>query len=150
MNIIRKAREEDISRICEILIFTKRAAYRSIFKNDHVSFNVMKVSTLMDEYYHNIDILKYYYVYDDGIVKGLIHIEGKEVKELYVDSFFHRQGIGQTLMDFAIKSFDVNQLWVLEKNINAIHFYQKNGFIKNGEKVLEEGTTEYLNKMIRI
>ncbi|WP_416326285.1 hypothetical protein [[Eubacterium] hominis] len=35
---IRKAKQEDISRIAEILVFTKRLNYRSIFHNDHYSF----------------------------------------------------------------------------------------------------------------
>lgn len=149
MNCIRKARKEDIGRIAEILIFTKRMAYRSIFQNDHVSFNVMQVSFLMDEYFENIEVLNHYWVYDDGVVKGLIHIEGSEIKELYVDYFFWGQGIGQLLMEFAIDNYQVNTLWVLEKNERAIRFYMKNGFISTGKKVLEKGTTEYLLKMKR-
>lgn len=41
--MLRKAGNMDISRIAEILIFTKRTTYRSIFKNDNVSFNEMQV-----------------------------------------------------------------------------------------------------------
>ena len=35
---IRKATGEDISRIAEILVFSKRKNYRSIFNNDAGSF----------------------------------------------------------------------------------------------------------------
>lgn len=41
--MLRKAGNMDISRIAEILIFTKRTTYRPIFKNDNVSFNEMQV-----------------------------------------------------------------------------------------------------------
>ena len=37
--MIRKAEPKDISRIAEILVFTKRMKYRSIFHNDEYSFN---------------------------------------------------------------------------------------------------------------
>ena len=40
-------------------------------------------------------------------------------------------------------------LWVLEKNINAIRFYQRHGFVITEEKQYEEGTYEYIVKMIR-
>lgn len=39
--LIRKAENKDISRIAEIIVFTKRVTYRPIFKNDFVSFNEM-------------------------------------------------------------------------------------------------------------
>ena len=38
MNHIRKATIADVSRIAEILVFTKRMNYRPIFQNDKVSF----------------------------------------------------------------------------------------------------------------
>ncbi|MDE7324853.1 MAG: GNAT family N-acetyltransferase [Lachnospiraceae bacterium] len=89
------------------------------------------------------------WVFDDEFVKGMIHIEGKELIELYVDSFFQNKGIGAKLIDFAIQMFDIQNLYVLEKNINAIRFYQRHGFLPTYERQLEEGTTEYIIKMER-
>ncbi len=40
---MRKAERRDIPRVAEILIFTKRMAYRPIFENDALSFNAMQV-----------------------------------------------------------------------------------------------------------
>jgi len=40
-------------------------------------------------------------------------------------------------------------LWVLEKNTDAIRFYQRHGFALTEEKQYEEGTTEYIVKMVR-
>ena len=95
------------------------------------------------EEYGNPEVLENIYVYDDGIVKGMIHIEDKEVVELYVDYFFWNQGIGSKLIEFAKDKYNVSYLWVLGKNSDAIMFYKAHGFISNGKRELEEGTTEY-------
>ncbi|WP_426348573.1 GNAT family N-acetyltransferase [Alloiococcus sp. CFN-8] len=149
MKYIRKSIKQDISRIAEILVFTKRMSYRSIFKNDIISFKEMQVLSLAKEYLEDTSKLKNIWVYDDELVKGLINIEQKEIKELYVDYFFENQGIGAYLMDFAKKEFDINHLWVLEKNQGAIAFYKKSGFLMTEERKLEEGTIEYIVKMVR-
>lgn len=149
MSYIRKAEKQDIGRIAEILIFTKRMHYRSIFQNDKVSFGEMHVLSLANEYLDDLGKLDSIWVFVDEFVKGLIHIEGKNVKELYVDTFFQGEGIGGELIDFAIKEFEADNLWVLEKNSTAIEFYQKHGFVLTGERKLEKGTTEYIVKMKR-
>lgn len=147
--MIRQAVKNDASRIAEILIFTKRMNYRRIFQNDLVSFGEMQVYPLAKDYIDNPDKLKGIWVYDDGIVKGMVHIQEKRIEELYVDSFFENQGIGTELMEFAIERMGCNSLWVLEKNTKAIHFYKKHGFLFTGERRLQEGTTEILLEMGR-
>ena len=143
MEIIRRAKPEDLSRIAEILVFAKRMKYRSIFHNDDYSFNELQVVKLVEEY-GKPEILDNIWVYDDGIVKGMIHVEGKEIVELYVDYFFWGQGIGAKLIEFAKEERDVRFLWVLEKNTEAIQFYKTHGFNQNGKRQPEEGTTEYV------
>ena len=99
--MIRKAVNHDVSRIAEILVFVKRIKFRPIFQNDDYSFGELQVLPVAKEY-SNREILDYIWVYDDhGIVKGMIHIEGKEIKELYVDYFFQNLGIGSELIEFA-------------------------------------------------
>ena len=140
---IRKAAIQDLSRIAEILVFVKRMNYRRIFQDDAVSFGVLQVLSVAEEY-ADPEILEHIWVYDDGFVKGLIHIEGKQIRELYVDWFFQGQGIGAELIEFAVNQFSVSFLWALEKNEDAIRFYQRHGFYRTDTKKLEEGTTEYL------
>ena len=98
--MIRKAEKKDLSRIAEILVFDKRMNYRSIFKNDDYSFHVLQVLDVAKEYAQP-EILDHIFVYDDGIVKGLIHLEQTEIAEFYVDHFFQNQGIGAALMEYA-------------------------------------------------
>jgi putative acetyltransferase len=140
---------QDISRIAEILVFVKRIKFRPIFKDDDFSFGELQVLPVAEKY-SKPEILDYIWVYEDkGIVKGLIHIEGKEVVELYVDYFFQGQGVGAKLLEFAKEEYDVKFLWAIEKNTDAIRFYETHGFFVSNEKKFEEGTTEYLVKLKR-
>ena len=141
--MIRKAEPKDISRIAEILVFTKRMKYRAIFHNDDYSFNELQVVKVANEF-KNPELLNKVWVYDDGIVKGMMHLEGKEISELYVDYFFWNQGIGAQLLEFAKEKCGCRFLWTLEKNKEAIHFYETHGFKLNGKRQLEEGTSEYI------
>ena len=147
--MIRQATIADASRIAEILIFTKRMNYRRIFCDDKVSFGEMQVYPLAQSYMDNPDKLERVWVYDDEFVKGMIHINEKQITELYMDSFFENQGIGSKLVRFAIEQMNCDFLWVLEKNTDAIRFYQRHGFALTEEKQYEEGTTEYIVKMVR-
>lgn len=147
MDYIRKASIQDSSRLAEILIFTKRLNYRDIFHNDRISFGEMQVYPLAQDYIAHPESLENIWVYDDEFVKGMIHIEGRELVELYVDSFFQNVGIGAKLLEFAIQTFHVQELFVLEKNIRAIRFYQRHGFSLTQERQIEAGTTEYIVKM---
>ena len=146
--MIRKATEEDASRIAEILVFVKRMKYRPIFKDDAYAFVEMQVLPIAKKYVED-GIIDNMFVYDDGIVKGLIHIEENEIVELYVDHFFQGQGIGSALVEYAKEQFPITCLWVIEKNTDAIGFYEAHGFHLTSTKRLEEGTTEYIVKMER-
>ena len=141
--MIRKAEPKDLSRIAEILVFTKRMKYRAIFHNDEYSFNELQVVKLVEEY-GNSKALDNIWVYDDGIVKGMIHLEGREIAELYVDYFFWKEGIGTKLVEFSKEKFDAKFVWTLEKNEDAIRFYEAHGFKLNGKRQFEEGTPEYI------
>ena len=141
--LIRKASVEDISRIAEILVFVKRMNYRAIFRNDAVSFGEIQVIPVAEQY-SKPEILDSIWVYEaEGIVKGLIRIAGKEVVELYVEHFFQGQGIGAKLIEFAKKEQDAKILRVLEKNTDAIRFYETHGFHLTENRIFDEGTPEY-------
>ena len=141
--MIRKAEPKDLSRIAEILVFTKRMKYRSIFHNDEYSFNVLQVVKVADEF-KDPELLDKVWVYDDGIIKGILHLDGKEISELYVDYFFWKEGIGSKLVEFAKEKFDAKFVWTLEKNEDAIRFYEAHGFKLNGKRQLEDGTPEFI------
>ena len=147
--MIRQATIADASRIAEILIFSKRMNYRAIFRNDKVSFGEMQVYPLAKRYIDHPQELDGIWVYADEFVKGMINISQNQIVELYVDPFFENQGIGSSLIQFAIEQKQCEYLWVLEKNEKAMIFYQRHGFTMTEEKKYQEGTTEYIVKMSR-
>ena len=93
--------------------------------------------------------MKNLYVYDDGLIRGFLQMKETEICKLYVDTFFQGQGAGSRLIEYAVKEFHADRLWALEKNVRAISFYQRHGFLLTGERTFEEGTTEYLVKLGR-
>lgn len=136
---LRKATIEDIPRIAEIIVFTKRHTYRDIFKNDEVSFNVIQVLSEAERYSQS-GALDDMYVYDDGIVKAMInaHIEEYyiELSDFYVDKFFQKEGIGTYVMNEFMKQANIDakeiKFWVLDKNVPARKFYENLGFRLTG------------------
>jgi ribosomal protein S18 acetylase RimI-like enzyme len=68
------------------------------------------------------------------------HLAGKyglEIERIYVLQQFKAQGIGSTIMNYALKharAMHKNHIWlgVWEHNTAAIAFYQRYGFIKTG------------------
>ncbi|MBQ7132041.1 MAG: GNAT family N-acetyltransferase [Oscillospiraceae bacterium] len=146
MNKIRQATAEDAHRIAEIIVFNYRLNFYPIFKSDEFYFGQMQVKNLAEEYM-NENALKNTFVYDDGVIKGVIDIEGKEIKRLFVEPVLQSCGIGKVLLGYAVEKCGATFLWALEKNTRAIEFYTKNGFLKLRERKYEEDTTEYLIKL---
>ena len=139
--IIRKADRNDLSRIAEIQVFNYRLYFYPIFKSDDYYFNELRVPSLMQDYESGLDSL---YVYDDGVVKGFIKIEGTYIARLFVEPVLQNASIGSRLLEYAMNEHNADHLWALEKNTKAICFYERHGFTATGEKKAEEGTSEYL------
>lgn len=146
---VRKAKADDLSRIAEIYIFNNRVNYFPIFKDESFSFGELQVTSLINNYFRKDEILNAIYVFDDGVIRGFFQINETEICKIYVDTFFQNKGVGSELLEYAIRKFQADNLWALEKNTGAISFYVKHGFHLTGEKKYEEDTTEYLVKMKR-
>lgn len=152
--MLRKATKKDIGRIAEIIVFTKRQTYRDIFKNDYVSFNVINVLNEA-EGYSKEGALANQFVYEDSeIVKAIICAEAKDdeilLSDFYVDPFFQKEGIGtsimQSFMNDAAEAGKKLSFWVLNKNVNAIGFYENLGFTYTGIKEEFEDSGFYILK----
>ena len=146
--MIRKAKKEDLSRIAEIFVFNNRINYFPIFQDAGYPFGELQVVSVIDRYFSRDEVLRDIYVYDDGLVKGFLLLEGTEIGKLYVEPCFQSQHIGQAMIRFAIDR-GAELVWTLEKNTRAIAFYARHGFRPTGEKKFEEGTTEYLVELRR-
>lgn len=162
--MIRTAVPADASRIAEILIFAKRAAYRAIFQNDAVSFGEMQVLPLALAYRDDPAQRENVLVLDSGFVKGMVRAcphaphsgeaAALEVRELYVDPFFQREGVGRALLDAALtrgrQAGDKTAfLWCLAENAHARAFYARAGFAPTGRTKPEPGTAQLLAEYAR-
>ena len=146
MSCIRPATPADLARIAEIEIFNYRLNFYPIFRSDEFYFDEMTVPKLMPL---RADFIPDILVYDDGVVKGFLHFGGDEVRRLYVEPVLQGQGIGTALLEYAIRELHAKRLWALEKNLRAIAFYQRHGFHVTEKRRLEEGTEEYLVRLVR-
>lgn len=54
------------------------------------------------------------YVFDDGVIRGFIEMNGTQLSKIYVDPFFRSQGVGDALIRYAIEEFGADNLWALE------------------------------------
>lgn len=141
---IRKAKEKDLSRIAEIFICNNRINYFPIFKDESYSFGELQVVSFIDNYLKKDEVFKNLYIYDDGLIRGFIQMNGTEICKLYVDPWFQGRKIGHELITFAVEQFGADHLWALEKNERALAFYRRHGFAPTGKREFEEGTTKYI------
>ncbi len=135
---IRQANQTDASRIAEMIIINYRKNFFPIYKNEEFYFGELNVIDVAKEYMENENILQDTYVYDDGVVKGMIRLKQDEVLKLYVEPHFQGENIGSTLLNFAVSDKGANWLWVLEQNERGIEFYKKNGFDFTGDTMVED------------
>ena len=115
---IRPATENDLARIAEIIITNYRLTFYPIFKSDEFYFGELTVPTQMEVYREALGNL---WVYDDGVVKGVLHAEGREVKKLFVEPVLQGNGIGAAL--------------AAEYGLKYLHsdFKKKNGYRRSVE-----------------
>jgi putative acetyltransferase len=136
---IRPASGTDISRIAEMIVTNYRINFYPFFRDDAFYFGTLNVLDTAAEYAEGSENLRNTYVYDDGVIRGMIRIHGDELEKLYVEPQFQNQQIGAKLLEFAVREHHVRWLWALEHNARGIRFYQKHGFRLTGEKLLEDG-----------
>lgn len=146
MSNIRHAKSDDLVRIAEIEVFNYRLNFYPIFQNDWFYFDELQVPKQVEKYKKAVEHI---WVYDDGVVKGFIHVENQEVRKLFVEPVLQGNSIGSELLNYAMSEMDAKFLWALEKNVRAIAFYERHGFRVTDDKKVEDETTEYLVRLER-
>ena len=149
MGFIRKAVSDDINRMAEIEVFDYRLYFYPIFRTDAYFFSELSVPALTGEYLSDPKLVENSYVFDDGIIKGFIRVNGREIEKLFVEPVFRGRGIGGALLDAAVGTTGADRLLVLEKNESAIRFYERHGFRVTHERQRVDDTEEFFMIMRR-
>lgn len=95
MNFIRPASAADASRISEIIIVNYRMNFYPFFQNDSFYFRELNVLDMAAEYKEGTEALNNTYVYDDGVVKGIIRILTRKSKSYISNHSFRGKGSAQ-------------------------------------------------------
>lgn len=72
MQPIRQATLADAGRIAEIIVTNYRLNFYPFFKNDDYYFNELNVADMAAEYIQAQ--LPYTWVYDDGVIRGVLRV----------------------------------------------------------------------------
>lgn len=80
---------------------------------------------------------------------------GMEIERIYVLKEFHGEKIGQLLFNKAMeiaREQKVDYIWlgVWEKNVKALGFYEKNGFVRFGTHAFKLGKDEQTDLMMKL
>ena len=78
-----------------------------------------------------------------------------EIERIYVLKEFHGKKVGQMLYEKALqiaREKEAEYVWlgVWEKNLRAINFYKKNGFVEFGKHIFKLGEDEQTDIMIKL
>ena len=125
--MIRKLKKEDIDEVMEI------------WKNENIrTHNFISKEYWKNNYEYVKDILPNadidVYLLDEHIV-GFIGVDNDYIEGIFVDINNQHNGIGTSLLNKIKEEKEKLTLSVYKKNINAIKFYKKNGFIITGESI---------------
>ena len=125
--MIRKFKKEDIDEVMEI------------WKNENIrTHNFISKEYWKNNYEYVKDILPnayiYVYIMNENIV-GFIGLNNDHIEGIFVDINNQHNGIGTSLLNKIKEEKEKLNLSVYKKNINAIKFYKKNGFIITSEGI---------------
>ena len=131
--MIRKLLNGDIDRVADIWLKTNLKAHYFI-SNQYWKSNYELVKEMMSQ--------SEVYVYEaDKMIQGFVGLNDEYIEGIFVSDEMQSCGIGKLLLDY-IKDKKVSlRLNVYQKNARAISFYQREGFIIEGEG-LDEATGE--------
>ena len=78
-----------------------------------------------------------------------------EIERIYVSKEFHGKNVGKILYNKAVeiaKQKNINFIWlgVWEKNLRAISFYKKNGFVEFDKHIFRLGPEEQTDIMMKL
>ena len=131
--MIRELQKADINKVADIWLDTNLQAHYFI-PAQYWKSNFDSVKELLPQ----VEV----YVYENGQkIQGFIGLNGEYIEGIFVSGEIQSQGIGKLLLNFVKDRRSKLSLNVYQKNTQAIHFYQREGFTIQREG-LDEATGE--------
>ena len=133
--MIRGLQKTDINRVMDLWLDTNVEAH-SFIASQYWKSNYDLVRKMLPQ--------AEVYVYEnDQIIQGFVGMNGDYIEGIFVAEEVQAQGIGRCLLDY-VKNKRM-KLNVYQKNTQAIHFYQREGFeIQNEDLDEATGEKEYV------
>lgn len=145
---VRSATKEDVNAVHDLLVETWHATYDDVY-------GVERVNEITSRY-HSLEALKKqlakpyseFIIADDGAdILGMAYASQKDHKlsilnQLYVHPEHQKKGVGSLLLaevESAFPGVFALQLEVIDKNRNAVEFYESRGFEKTSTKIDDWG-----------
>ena len=137
--MIRRLKEDDISKVIEIW-FDSNVEVHNFISNDFWVKNLQFVESALSQSEVYISLHK-------NSISGFIGLNDDFIEGLFVDSKYRSKGIGKQLLDYVKLNHHILKLNVYVKNMRAIAFYKRNGFIIS-RKFIDELTGENSYEMV--
>ena len=131
---IRLNKKKEVSKIIEIWYETSLIAHNFIDKDYWKS----QQREMKEKY---LPMSETYVISNDNDVVGFVSMVDNYLASLFIDVQHQGEGYGKRLLNFIKGRRENIQLKVYKKNIKAVNFYLKNGFVIKNE-VLDEQTAE--------
>ena len=131
--MIRKLQKVDINRVADIWLKTNLKTHFFISEQYWIS-NYEFVKELLPQ-------AEVYVYEDDKMIQGFIGVNDEYIEGIFVSDEMQSRGIGKMLLDYIKDKKDRLQLKVYQKNVRAMSFYQREGFIIQSEG-MDEFTRE--------
>jgi diamine N-acetyltransferase len=166
--IIKKADLADLEQLQQIgrqTFFETFAEHNTEADMQEYLSNSFSTAQLASEL-SNPDAAFYFAMLDEAVI-GYLKIntgaaqtekqasDALEIERIYVLQAFHGQKVGQLLYEKAIaiaRQTNAAYVWlgVWEKNVRALNFYRKNGFVEFGKHIFRLGSDVQTDFMMRL
>jgi len=130
--MIIKVKESEYGLLTNIWEDSVRATHTFLGEED-IKFFKPKIK---DEYLCAVKLFAY--KDEDDNICGFVGIDENRLEMLFIHSKYFKKGIGKKLLQYAIKSYGINQLNVNEQNEKAVSFYNHFGFKVIGRTQTDE------------
>ena len=133
---IRQAFPDDFGRLAEIWESAVKTTHDFLSHEDYEYYKER-----LPLFFAQVSLWAYHM--EDGELAGFAGVSDGNVEMLFVDADFRGQGIGKSLLEFAVDNLGAVSLDVNEQNVRALGFYLRHGFRIVGRSPVDSDGKNY-------